>query len=105
MEKESFKNKLGRVTWAFLHMLAKGYPIKASKQDKLYMKSLLDLLPSIYPCKMCSSHMKNMFKNNPYKLDGRDDFMMYMCRIHNIVNKRLGKDVFICDIENLEEIE
>lgn len=98
---DSYKNILGRSAWAFLHVLAKGYPHNPTKRDKLYMKSFLDNFILIYPCKVCAEHMKHMFKKNPYELDSRRDFMMYVCKIHNIVNKRLGKEIFECHIDNL----
>ena len=32
---------------------------------------------------------------------GRQDFMQYICELHNTVNKRLGKEIFDC--EKVEE--
>lgn len=101
MNEHSYKNKLGNAAWRFLHLMAQGYPRRPSKKQKLYMKLFLDTFAEIYPCSLCSDHMKLMFQRNPYKLDSREEFMIYLCQIHNIVNKRLGKDEFKCNIDNL----
>ena len=98
---EDFKNRLGRSTWNFLHVLANGYPNVPTKRDKLLMRNFLDTLTEIYPCKLCAVHMKSMFAKNPYKMNTRNEFKMYLCKIHNIVNKRLGKDIYECKIDNL----
>lgn len=98
---DQYKNKLGRDTWRFLHTLANGYPNYPTNRDKLLMRNFLDTLTEIYPCNLCKRHMKEMFRKNPYKLNNRGEFVIYLCNIHNIVNKRLGKDLYECNISNL----
>ena len=37
------------------------------------------------------------------RVDSRKDFMLYLCTLHNIVNRTLLKPVYPCNIELLEE--
>ena len=38
-----------------------------------------------------------MLSENPVKNNSREELVFYMCTIHNIVNKRLGKQIFDCN--------
>lgn len=38
-----------------------------------------------------------MISENPIQAGSREDFMKYVCTIHNIVNERLGKEIFPCE--------
>lgn len=38
-----------------------------------------------------------MISENPVDVSTRDNFMKYLCKIHNIVNKRIGKNEFPCE--------
>ena len=37
------------------------------------------------------------------RVDSRKDFMIYVCTLHNIVNRTLLKPVYPCNFELLEE--
>lgn len=37
-----------------------------------------------------------MTSKRPFTGKGREDFMQYVCELHNTVNKRLGKEIFDC---------
>lgn len=37
-----------------------------------------------------------MLQENPIEVSGRYELANYLCFIHNIVNKRLGKSIFDC---------
>jgi hypothetical protein len=36
--------------------------------------------------------------NQPVEANGRFEAMHYMCYLHNLVNERLGKEIFDCKI-------
>ena len=38
-----------------------------------------------------------MIKENPVRAKSREEFMFYICEIHNIVNERIGKEIFPCE--------
>ena len=37
-----------------------------------------------------------MLKENPVKNGSREELVLYLCGLHNIVNERLGKAIFDC---------
>lgn len=45
----------------------------------------------------------NIFFVDPVKLNNTKDLSVWLCERHNTVNKKLGKDVFDCDYENLRK--
>ena len=45
---------------------------------------------------MCREHFKQMIELNPIRAFTREELVMYMCDIHNIVNKRLNKTIYDC---------
>jgi FAD-linked sulfhydryl oxidase len=51
----------------------------------------------MFPCKICSGHFQNLLLSNPVKNSNREELVLYMCNIHNIVNKRLNKTEFDCN--------
>jgi FAD-linked sulfhydryl oxidase len=89
---------LGRHTWTFLHTTAAYYPASPQPQQKQAMLSLLNNLPSLYPCSHCAEELKHEIRRNPVEpaVESRSALGQWMCRIHNEVNQRLGKDLFDC---------
>ena len=45
---------------------------------------------------MCAAHFLQHLKESPFKGSTRKDFMEYVCRVHNMVNKELGKEEYEC---------
>lgn len=94
--KQYLRDRLGRSTWILLHTIAHNYePIQS-----VDVKSFIILLTKIFPCKECREHFKKLInsqKENLHKaLQSNQDMQRWMCKIHNIVNERLQKDVFDC---------
>ncbi|KAJ1676021.1 hypothetical protein EV182_000090 [Spiromyces aspiralis] len=44
----------------------------------------------------CAHHIQQYFREFPPQVRSRDEFEQYLCRFHNAVNKRLGKEEFDC---------
>ncbi|CAI5991169.1 unnamed protein product [Closterium sp. NIES-64] len=82
------KEELGRATWTFLHTLAAQFPEKPSKQQQKDAREFVTLLARVYPCKICSYHFQKIVKANPPQAGSRGELEQYMCRLHNIVNRR-----------------
>ncbi|CAI5535807.1 unnamed protein product [Closterium sp. Naga37s-1] len=82
------KEELGRATWTFLHTLAAQFPEKPNKQQQKDAKEFVTLLARVYPCKICSYHFQKIVKANPPQAGSRGELEQYMCRLHNIVNRR-----------------
>jgi hypothetical protein len=90
------KEELGRHTWALLHSIAASIPSIPTEEDKLAINSFLTSLAHIYPCKVCSKHFKEMLNDMPIKNKSREEFVYYICDLHNKVNVRLGKPIYDC---------
>ena len=90
--------RLGRHTWTFLHTTAAYYPTTPNEGQKSSMLSLLKSLPVLYPCSSCASELKEEMKRDPPEpaIADRGSLSLWMCRIHNEVNRRLSKEEFDC---------
>ncbi|XP_057788160.1 FAD-linked sulfhydryl oxidase ERV1 [Salvia miltiorrhiza] len=91
------KEDLGRATWTFLHTLAAQYPDKPTRQQKKDVKELMEILSRMYPCKECADHFKEVIRANPVVVGSHDEFSQWLCHVHNVVNRSLGKVVFPCE--------
>ncbi|KAH1148609.1 hypothetical protein GLYMA_15G237900v4 [Glycine max] len=75
------KEELGRATWTFLHILA----------------AQVQMLPRIYPCGECRDHFKEVLRANPVQTGSHAEFSQWLCHVHNVVNRSLGKPIFPCE--------
>ncbi|KAK2664909.1 hypothetical protein Ddye_003483 [Dipteronia dyeriana] len=91
------KEELGRATWTFLHTLAAQYPENPTRQQKRDVKELMAILSRLYPCKECADHFKEVLRANPVQTGSHDEFSQWLCHVHNVVNRSLGKLVFPCE--------
>ncbi|KAK4437996.1 FAD-linked sulfhydryl oxidase ERV1 [Sesamum alatum] len=91
------KEDLGRATWTFLHTLAAQYPDKPTRQQRKDVKELMAILSRMYPCKECADHFKEVIRANPVQAGSHHDFSQWLCHVHNVVNRSLGKPVFPCE--------
>ncbi|OAY39272.1 FAD-linked sulfhydryl oxidase ERV1 [Manihot esculenta] len=91
------KEELGRATWTFLHTLAAQYPEKPTRQQKKDVKELMAILSRMYPCKECADHFKEVLRANPVLAGSQTEFSQWLCHVHNVVNRSLGKLVFPCE--------
>lgn len=90
------KEVLGRATWTFLHTLAAQFPEKPTRQQQRDAKELMAILSRLYPCKECADHFKEVLKANPVQAGSGVELAQWMCMVHNIVNRSLGKSMFPC---------
>lgn len=91
------REQLGRGTWRLLHTMASKYPVHPTSTDKQDMARFLALLGRLFPCEECSMHFQAMMGRHTPQLNSRDEFEQWMCAVHNVVNRRIGKDVFDCE--------
>ncbi|KAF0990651.1 hypothetical protein HZS_6542 [Henneguya salminicola] len=90
--------ELGRCTWTFLHTVAANYPENPTPDQQKSMENLVKGVTEFYPCKKCAIHLRTILNRNEFKLDTTStiNLSFWMCRLHNEVNKMLGKDQFDC---------
>ncbi|SCZ87757.1 BZ3500_MvSof-1268-A1-R1_Chr2-3g05225 [Microbotryum saponariae] len=92
--------QLGRHTWTFLHTTASYFPPAPSAHQRTSMLSLLNALPTLYPCGMCADELGKYIQQHPPEQavnGGRTSLELWLCQVHNEVNQRLGKTPFDCD--------
>ena len=85
---------LGISTWALLHSVAAIYSNRPNKTERESLKDFFDGLMYFYPSK--SELMKEILKEHPLEYSNREELIYYMCEIHNILNRKLGKKKFSC---------
>jgi len=90
------RNELGRKSWSVLHTFVGYYPDKPSPQQQEDMKNLFNIWSRVYPCKECADDMKDDLKQEPPDVRSRVDLSQWLCRLHNKVNRKLGKQEFDC---------
>ena len=98
----------GPSMWHYLHTMSFNYPIKPTRENKKYYKEFVLNLQYTLPCKYCRINLKNNFKQHPLKschLKDRESFSKYIYKLHEIVNKMLGKKsgLSYCDVRERYE--
>lgn len=74
---------VGRGTWTLLHEIVKRPP---NERVQAAFNSFMWSLAELYPCETCRYHLSEYLYNHPPTFDP-----IYLCQLHNNVNKRLGK--------------
>lgn len=87
---------LGRATWTFLHTLAATFPQTPTAAEQARMKRFMNDFSDIYPCEPCAYSFREIMKAHPADTTTGHGFAQWMCRVHNEVNKELGKTSFDC---------
>ena len=90
------KQEIGRHAWAVLHSVAATFPAIPTDEDKKSVEDFIKGLALNFPCKICSKHFVKILEGHPIQNESREDLVLYMCEIHNIVNKFLEKPIFDC---------
>ncbi|KAL6428530.1 hypothetical protein ACFW04_007874 [Cataglyphis niger] len=94
------KDELGSKSWAFLHTIAAYYPDKPNEKQKTEMKNFFHIISEFYPCNVCAEDLREQLKRTPPETDSQEKLSQWLCRIHNVVNKKLGKPEFDCKLVN-----
>ena len=98
----------GPSLWHSLHTISFNYPVRPSKNDKIYYRNLIMNLKNILPCGHCRVNIKRNLKVHPLRacdmLD-RHTFSKYVYKLHETVNKMLGKKsgLSYCDVREIYE--
>lgn len=95
--KTTYKEEIGRGTWKLLHAIAENYKEKPTKQEQTDAKQFIHILADLYPCEDCKENFKKILSTNPPNVTSRLNFCRYICKIHNMVNQKIGKNVVNCN--------
>jgi len=93
---ETAKAELGRATWKLLHTITLRYPEDPTPDEKEAFNSYFHLLSRLYPCGECAAEFQMLLKKFPPQTSSRRSAALWLCTVHNEVNKRLKKPEFDC---------
>ena len=84
----------GPSMWHYLHTMSFNYPVNPSAEDKDHYRNFILSLQYVLPCKYCRQNLTNNFKVLPLTvadMKDRNSFSRYIYKLHELVNKFLGK--------------
>jgi len=73
------------------------FPEKPTDDDRLALKTYIQLFARLYPCGDCASHFQKVITKYPPQTSSRNAAAGWACEVHNVVNKRLKKPLFDCN--------
>ena len=88
----------GPPMWFSLHAISFNYPVNPTKDDQENYYNYFKSLVYILPCKYCRDNLKKNYKQLGFKksnmskiLKNRETFSRFVYKLHELVNKMLGK--------------
>lgn len=93
IEPQREPSQFGPHFWYMLHTMALNYPMSPTRFAKAKMKSFLQAIPFLLPCRECTEHAKEFMAhaNTEAALQNKESLFTFLWNFHNLVNKRLGK--------------
>ena len=98
----------GPAQWHFLHTMSFNYPVDPTHEQKTQYRNHMLSLVHILPCKYCRQNLKKNYKAFPLTMEymkSRDSFSRYVYKLHERINKNLGKKsgLSYCDVRERYE--
>ena len=98
----------GPAQWHFLHTMSFNYPVDPTHEQKTQYRNYMLNLVNILPCKYCRQNLKKNYKAFPLTMEymkSRDSFSRYVYKLHERINKNLGKKsgLSYCDVRERYE--
>jgi len=84
----------GPSTWHLLHTMSFNYPVNPTCADKNNYREFVLNLQYVLPCGKCRKNLTKNFKKLPLTrkwMENRASFSLYIYKLHEVVNKMLGK--------------
>ncbi|XP_045461824.1 FAD-linked sulfhydryl oxidase ALR isoform X2 [Harmonia axyridis] len=94
------KEQLGRNTWSLLHTIAAKYPDNPSTMVQKEITDFFAIFSNIYPCEVCAHDFREELRREPIETKSQEALSQWLCRMHNKVNFKLGKELFDCSKVN-----
>ena len=98
----------GPSLWHYLHTMSFNYPVNPTSSNKKHYKNFIINLKNVLPCGHCRKNLKKNFRYMPLTdkdLKDRDSFSRYIYKLHETVNKLLGKKsgLTFCEVRDRYE--
>lgn len=83
----------GRHLWMSIHFIALGYPMEPTDENQATYRDFYNDLWKVVPCYKCANNYKLHLEELPVEgfLGNKDLLFEWTVRLHNIVNRDLGK--------------
>ena len=84
----------GPSLWHYLHIMSFNYPVKPTHEQKEKHKEFILNLQYTLPCRYCRENLKKNLKQLPLTcndLKNRENFSRWIYKLHELINKMLGK--------------
>ena len=84
----------GPSLWHYMHTMSFNYPVKPSREDKKHYRAFIMNLKHVLPCKYCRLNLRKNLKSLPLTnkdLKNRCNFSKWVYKLHEHINKMLGK--------------
>lgn len=89
----------GPLGWMTLHSVASCYPNSPLPAEISLMHTWIDMFQSTITCPSCREHFGNAIQGYrrlyPQMMNSRTEFMLATFRLHNTVNRRLNKPIYL----------
>jgi len=98
----------GPALWHALHTISFNYPTNPTDKDKENYRDFMLSLVNILPCKYCRDNLISNYKEYPLTMEcmkNRNKFSRYVYKLHETINKMLGKKsgLSYCDVRERYE--
>ena len=98
----------GPALWHSLHTISFNYPVNPTAKDKQNYRNFMLSLTDILPCRYCRENLAKNYKIFPLtagSMKNRDTFSRYVYKLHERINKNLGKTsgLSYCDVRERYE--
>jgi Erv1 / Alr family len=83
----------GPYFWGTLHIACLTSPPVLTDQHKIAFEALVESFTFVLPCPVCRIHFREILNKFPIKnhLNTRTELFLWSVKVHNEVNKSLGK--------------
>jgi FAD-linked sulfhydryl oxidase len=86
-----------------LHRMAATFDKAPTPERRRDVERFFSLLGDLYPCEQCAAHFRGMLAEHPIDSTNNKALSLWLCRVHNVVNARLGKTEFPCTLDALKQ--
>ena len=85
-----------------MHTLAAYFPDRPRAEEQAAAAHFMRGVGSLFPCSECAEDFRHEMDKSPPRTASRAELSMWVCEQHNLVNDKLGKPLFNCDLARLD---